>query len=238
LVALLFQPNSVSEFESTRHSVLAVTRILLLGGQELCRAGFRTLLQSSAEFEVIEEGARGHAAIRLAKKLNTNVILMDMANPDAEAIEATREIHGAQPNIHIIVLSAPTSRQHLFDAFQAGAVGFVSKDSAAPELSGAIHAVLTSGTYLSPSAAHLVLDRYGPRAQAHPQRGELDTLSKREREVLKFLADGYSSVAIAKAVHISPRTVDAHRQNLMKKLEIYSVACLTRFAIRHGLSSI
>jgi DNA-binding NarL/FixJ family response regulator len=215
-----------------------MTRILLLGGHELCRAGFRALLQSYAEFEVIEEGASGHAAIGLAKKLSPNVILMDMAIPDAEAIEATREIHGAQPDIRIIVVSAPTSRQHLFDAFQAGAVGFVSKDSAAPELLAAIHSVLTSGTYLGPSAAHLVLDRYRQPVQAHPESGELDALSKREREVLKFLADGYSSAAIGKAVHISPRTVDAHRQNLMKKLDIYSVAGLTRFAIRHGLSLI
>jgi DNA-binding NarL/FixJ family response regulator len=213
-------------------------RILLVGGQTLCRAGLRALLQTSIEFEVIEEEANGHEAIRLAKKLNPDVILMDTAKVDAKAIEATLQIHAAQPEIRIIVLSARTSRQHLYEALQAGAVGFVSKESAATELLAAIHAVMTVGTFVSPSVAHLVLDRYFHRTQADPEAADLEVLSKREREVLQLIADGNSSAAIAKAMHISSRTVDAHRHNLMKKLDIHSIAGLTKFAIRHGLSSI
>jgi DNA-binding NarL/FixJ family response regulator len=196
---------------------LPVIRILLVGGQKLCRAGFRALLQSSAELEVIEEAASCREAIRLAKKLNPDVILMDTAKADAEAIEATRQIHGALPDIRIIVLATRTGRRHLFEALQAGAVGFVSNDSAATELLAAMHAVVTSGTYRSPSLADLVLDDYFRRAQGGPEINDLDVLSKREREVLKLIADGHSSAAIAKAMHISPRT---------------------KFAIGHGLSSI
>jgi len=212
-------------------------KILLVGGQTLCRAGLRALLQTSIDFEVIDEEASGHEAVRLAKKLNPDVILMDTAKVDAKAIEATRQIHAAQPDIRIIVLSARASRQHLYEALQAGAVGFVSKESAATELLAAIHAVMTVGTFLSPSVAHLVLDRYFHRTQADPEAADLDVLSKREREVLQLIADGNSSAAIAKAMHISSRTVDAHRHNLMKKLDIHSIAGLTKFAIRHGLSS-
>jgi DNA-binding NarL/FixJ family response regulator len=213
-------------------------RILLVGGQTLCRAGLRALLQTAAEVEVIEEAASGREAILLAKKLNPEVILMDTAIVDAKVIEATRQIHGTQPGICIIVLSARTDRQHLFEALQAGAVGFVSKDSAATELLVAIHAVVTSGTYLSPSVAHLVLDHYFLRVQADPESSELEVLSEREREVLKLIADGNSNAAIAKAMHISQRTVETHRQNMMKKLDIHSVAGLTKFAVRLGLSSI
>jgi two-component system response regulator NreC len=213
-------------------------RILLMGGQKLCRAGFRALLQTSAELEVAEEADSGREVIRLAKKLKPNVILMDTARSDSRAIEEARQIHAAQPDIRIIMLSARPSRQHVFEALQAGAVGFVSKDSAADELVAAIHAVVTSGTYLSPALSDLVLDDYVRRARADPEISELEALSQREREVLKLIAEGNSSAQIAKAMRISPRTVDTHRNNLMKKLDLHGIADLTKFAIRHGLSSI
>jgi DNA-binding NarL/FixJ family response regulator len=215
-----------------------VIRILLVGGHKLCRQGLRALLQSSAETEVIEEAATSREAIRLAEKLKPCVILMDTAKADAQAIEATRQIHGAQPDIRIIVLSARTGRQHLFEALQAGAVGFVSKDSTATELLAAIRAVAARGTYLSPLLADLVLDDYFRRAQGKTELNELAILSGREREVLQLIADGRSSSEIAQVMRISARTVDTHRHNIMKKLDIHSIAGLTNFAIRHGLSSL
>jgi DNA-binding NarL/FixJ family response regulator len=163
---------------------------------------------------------------------------MDLAMPKMNGIEATRQINAAQPHIRILVLSGDVSRQELFESLQAGAAGVVPKDSPFTELLSAIRTVLASGTYMSPLHAHLVVDDYFRRAQGKNEVSELEMLSKREREVLRLIADGNSSSEIAKAIHISVRTVDTHRHNVMKKLDIHTIAGLTRFAIRHGLCSL
>src|SRR5207302_2757673 len=129
-------------------------------------------------------------------------------------------------------------RQHLFESLKAGAAGFITKDLTFPELLQAIRTAVASGTYLSPSVADLVLDDYFRRAQARDQGSELEILSNRERQVLQLIAEGNSSAEIAAAIHISARTVETHRHNIMKKLDIHSIAGLTKFAVRHGLSAL
>lgn len=213
-------------------------KVLLVEDQALPRAGFRALLATSNDLDVVGEAANGRDAIRAAKKLNPDVILMDVAMPEMNGIEATRQIHSAQPHIRILMLSMYANRQYLFESLRAGAAGFVPKDSAFTELLSAIHAVATSGTYLSPPLAHLVLDDYFRRAQGKNEISEVEILSSREREVLQLIAEGNSSAEIAQAMHISARTVDTHRHNIMKKLDIHSIAGLTKFAIRHGLCSL
>jgi DNA-binding NarL/FixJ family response regulator len=213
-------------------------KVLLVEDQTLPRAGFRALLDSSDELEVVGEAANGREAVRLAKKLNPDVVLMDVAMPEMNGMEATRQIHAAQPHIRIHMLSMHTNRQYLFESLRAGAAGFVPKDSAFTELLSAIHAVVASGTYLSPPLADLVLNDYFRRAQGKNEISELEVLSNREREVLQLIAEGNSSAEIAQAMHISARTVDTHRHNIMKKLDIHSIAGLTKFAIRHGLCSL
>src|SRR5438270_1082967 len=163
---------------------------------------------------------------------------MDVAMPELNGIEASRQIHAAQPQIRILMLSMHTNRQYLFESLRAGAAGFVPKDSAFNELLSAIQTVMTSGTYLSPPLAHLVLDDYFRRAQGKNELSEIEILSNREREVLQLIAEGNSSAEIAQTMHISARTVDTHRHNIMKKLDIHSIAGLTKFAIRHGLCAL
>jgi DNA-binding NarL/FixJ family response regulator len=220
------------------HESAFMIKVLLVEDQALPRAGFRALLDTSADLEVVGEAANGREAVRLAKKLNPDVILMDVAMPDMNGIEASRQIHDAQPGIRILMLSMYTNRQYLFESLRAGAAGFVPKDSAFTELLSAIQTVVSSGTYLSPPLAHLVLDDYFRRAQGKDQMSELEILSNREREVLQLIAEGNSSAGIAQQMHISARTVDTHRHNIMKKLDIHSIAGLTKFAIRNGLCSL
>jgi DNA-binding NarL/FixJ family response regulator len=213
-------------------------KVLLVEDQALPRAGIRALLDASGELEVVGEAGNGREAVRLAKKLNPDVVLMDVAMPDMNGIEASRQIHEAQPHIRILMLSMHVNRQYLFESLRAGAAGFVPKDTAFTELLSAIQTVVSSGTYLSPPLAHLVLDDYFRRAQGKDQLSELEILSNREREVLQLIAEGNSSADIAREMHISARTVDTHRHNIMKKLDIHSIAGLTKFAIRNGLCSL
>jgi two-component system, NarL family, response regulator NreC len=213
-------------------------RVLLVEDLTLSRAGVRALLQTSEKIEVVGEAANGREAIKLAKKLNPDVILMDVAMPEMNGIEATRTIHAEQPHIRVLMLSMHSNRQYLFESLQAGAAGFVPKDVAFAELLSAIHAVVANGTYLSPPLAHMVMDDYFRRAQGKNEISELAVLSGREREVLQLIAEGNSSSEIAQAMHISARTVDTHRHNIMKKLDIHSIAGLTKFAIRNGLCSL
>jgi DNA-binding NarL/FixJ family response regulator len=213
-------------------------KVLLVEDMALSRAGLRALLETSDQLEVVGEAANGREAIKLAKKLNPDVVLMDVAMPDMNGIEATRQIHAAQPNVRIVMLSMYANRQYLFESLQAGAAGFVPKDSAFADLLAAIKSVMTSGTYLSEPLSHMVLDDYFRRAQGKKEVNELEILTSREREVLQLIAEGNSSAEIAQTMHISARTVDTHRHNIMKKLDIHSIAGLTKFAIRNGLCSL
>jgi DNA-binding NarL/FixJ family response regulator len=213
-------------------------KVLLVDDMTLTRSGIRALLEDSGEVEVIGEAGNGREAIKQARKLNPAVILMDVTMPELNGIEATRQIHEAQPDIRILMLSIHTDSQYLFESLRAGAAGYVPKNAAFAELLAAIHTVAAGGTYVSPALAGTALEDYVRLAQGKNEVSELEKLSSREREVLQLIAEGNSSPAIARRLHISSRTVDTHRHNIMQKLAIHSVAGLTKFAIRHGVCSL
>lgn len=213
-------------------------KVLLVEDLTLTRSGIRALLDSSEELEVVGEAADGREAVRMAKKLNPDVVLMDVAMPELNGIEAARQIHAAQPNVRIIMLSMHTDRQYIFESLRAGASGYVPKDVAFTELLEAIRVVSSGNTYLSPPLTGVVMDDYVRRAKGKQGASELEKLSSREREVLQLIAEGKSSAEVAQVLHISIRTVDTHRHNIMEKLDIHSIAGLTKFAIRHGLCSL
>jgi two-component system nitrate/nitrite response regulator NarL len=215
------------------------TSLLLVGDQGLCRAGLRALLDASDAVELVGETASGLDAIPMCGRLDPAVILIDLIVPEPKFVETIRALHDAKPRTRILVLARQTSRQFIFEALQAGAAGLVAmKWAAAAELLTAIDAVVAKGSYLSPALAEMTIGDYFRRSQKKNGAsgvGELEMLGAREREVLKLIAEGNSSKKIAQALSISARTVDAHRYRIMNKLNIYSIAGLTRFAIRHDL---
>jgi two-component system, NarL family, response regulator NreC len=213
-------------------------KVLLAEDLTLLRSGVRALLESTGKVQIVGEAADGREALKLAQKLTPDVVLMDVAMPEMNGIEAARQIRKALPQVRVMMLSMHADRQYIFESLRAGASGYVLKNAAPTELLSAIQTVVTGGTFLSSSLADLVMDDYLRRARGQHAETEMEKLSAREREVLQLLAEGNSSSEIARRLHISTRTVDTHRQHIMEKLDIHSIAGLTRFAIRHGLSSL
>jgi two-component system, NarL family, response regulator NreC len=215
-----------------------IARVLLAEDLTLLRSGVRALLENSGQVQIVGEAADGREALKMAQKLNPDLVLMDVAMPEMNGIEAARQIRKALPQVRVMMLSMHADRQYIFESLRAGASGYVLKNAALAELLSAIHTVATGGTFLSESLSGLVMEDYLRRARGHTVESELEKLSAREREVLQLLAEGNSSSEIARRLHISTRTVDTHRQHIMEKLDIHSIAGLTRFAIRHGISAL
>jgi DNA-binding NarL/FixJ family response regulator len=210
-------------------------RALLAEDHTLVRSGIRALLEGSKEVEVVGEAANGRQAVELARELRPNLVLMDIAMPELNGIEAARQIVAAQPDIRVIMLSMFEDQQYVFESLKAGASGYVLKAAAFQELLTGISSVLSGKSYISPALSDTVMTDYVRRAQGEQKDTQLDKLSGREREVLQLIAEGKSSAEVGELLHISVRTVDTHRHNIMTKLEIHSIAGLTKFAIRHGL---
>jgi two-component system, NarL family, response regulator NreC len=213
------------------------TRVLLAEDHTLVRSGIRSLLETSTDVDVVGEAGDGRLAIDLALRLKPDLVLMDVAMAGMNGIDATRQLAAAQPKVRVLMLSAHSDEQYIFEALRAGAKGYVLKSAAVKELMNAIREVLAGRTFVSPSLAGVVVKDYVRRAQGDDPGSAIDKLTPREREVLQLIAEGRSSTEVAKLLTISARTVDTHRQNIMTKLSIRSVARLTRFAIRHGLCS-
>lgn len=213
-------------------------RVLLVEDHTVVRCGIRALLERAKDVEVIGEAADGRQAIDMARKLKPQVVLMDVAMGELNGIDATRQITEADPDARVLMLSMHNNEQYIFEALKAGAKGYVLKSAAVKELMNGIREVAAGRNYLSPSLAPVVMDDYVRRAKGTRTQTEADKLTSREREVLQLIAEGKSSSEIGGSLSISVRTVESHRHNIMDKLEIHSVAGLTRFAIRHGLSAL
>jgi DNA-binding NarL/FixJ family response regulator len=212
-------------------------RTLLAEDHTLVRSGIRALLEGSGEVEVVGETSDGRQAVELFQKLKPELALLDVAMPELNGIEAARQIRAADPDARVIMLSMYEDQQYVFESLKAGANGYVLKGSAFQELLTAIRTVLEGDgkSYISPALSDTLMTDYVRRAQGDQKDTELAKLSGREREVLQLIAEGKSSAEVAEVLHISVRTVDTHRHNIMSKLEIHSIAGLTKFAIRHGL---
>ena len=211
------------------------TRLMLVEDHALVRTGIRALLETSAELTVAGEADNGRDAIELCKTLKPDIVLMDLAMGDMNGIEATRQMCAVEPGARVIMLSMHSDQQYIYESLRAGARGYLPKSAAFTELLIAIKEVLAGQNYVSPALAGSVIDDYVRRAQGASEPDEAAKLSPREREVIGLIADGNSSAEVARLLHISVRTVDTHRHNIMQKLKLSSIAALTKFAIRNGL---
>ena len=215
-----------------------IPRILIVEDHALVRSGIRSLLEDSSQVTVVGEAADGHIALQLCRKLAPDVVLTDIEMRELNGIETARQIHAEHPEIKVIVVSMYGEAQYVREALRAGASGYVLKHDAFTELLTAIRAVTAGKRYLSAQLADVVMDDYVRRGDGTQPASDLDKLSAREREILQMVAEGHSSGQIASILHISIRTVDAHRSNVMQKLSIHSIASLTKFAIANGLTSL
>jgi len=212
-------------------------RILLIDDHRLIRSGVRSLLES-AQMSVIGEAGDASEGVRLVLDLEPDVVLMDVGMPTMSGIEAVRQIISARPEARVLMLSMHADEQYVLESLRAGAAGYVLKDAAFSELIDAIRTVAAGRTYLAPGLSDVVTSDYIRRARGDNDASGLDKLSARERQVLQLVVGGHSSAEIANLLHISIRTVDAHRLHVMDKLGIRSIVELTKFAIRHGLSTL
>ena len=212
-------------------------RVLLADDHQLFRQGLRSMLANDAGIEVIGEAENGRRALELARQLVPDVVVMDISMPDLNGIEATRQIAARAPRTRVLALSVHSDRRFVTGILAAGAAGYLLKDCAFDELCRAIHAVAKKQVYLSPAVAGEVVDAY-PRGSEGAASSALRDLTPRQREILQLLAEGRATKQIAAHLHVSVKTADTHRQHIMDKLGLHSVAELTKFAIREGLTSL
>lgn len=212
-------------------------RVMLVDDHRIMRDGLRSLLQSENDIEVVGEAADGREAVTVAGEVAPDVVVMDLTMPGMSGTEATAEILAARPDTKVLALSMVLDRGCVVEALKAGGVGYILKECAAEELVTAIRAVASGSPYLCDQITSLIMKDF---SRNEDEKG-VDTasrLSKREREVLQQVAEGRSTKAIAFEFGVSIKTVEVQRHNIMKKLNLFSVAELTKFAIREGLTSI
>ncbi len=213
--------------------------IVLVDDHQMMRDGLRAVLERESDLHVTGEAADGRTALDMCGALHPDVVIMDIGMPGLNGIEATRQVTSHHPRTKVVALSMNSDRRYVHAMFEAGAWAYLVKSSASEELIRAIRAVSHDEKYVSPAVAGAVLDAFvlGPRASGSPRdpRGEL---SPREREVLQLLAEGLTSKEIANKLDLAVSTVETHRKQIMAKLELRSVAELTKFAIRSGLTTL
>lgn len=212
-------------------------RILITDDHPIFREGLRGLLEKEPDMEVAGEAGDGLEAVSLADDLQPDVIIMDLNLPEMNGIEATRIIKDKHRDIRVIALSMESDRRFIVEALEAGATGYMLKDAFFAELAGAIRSVAAGETYLGPKITELIIKDYMKRV---PQNLPLTAtlLTPRERELLQLIADGKNAKEIASIFAISIKTIEVHRHNIMKKLNLYSIAELTKYAVREGLTSL
>jgi two-component system response regulator NreC len=211
-------------------------KVLVADDHQIMREGLRAMLEKEHDIVVLGEAEDGRMVERLARELSPDVIIMDVAMPNLNGIEATRQIVTELPEVKIIALSMHDDRRSVLNMLQAGAAGYMLKDSAFTDLAKAIRMVMSGKTYLGREMMDIVVKDYVTSPQS-AQSSAFHLLSAREREVLQLIAEGKTSAQIGDKLHISVKTVETHRQQIMVKLKIRSVAELTKYAIREGLSS-
>jgi DNA-binding NarL/FixJ family response regulator len=212
-------------------------RILLADDHLIFREGMRSLLAREPDIDVVGGAENGRETVRLARELKPDVIVMDITMPDLNGMEATRQIKKRIPDTKVLCLSMHSDRRYVLDMFRAGVSGYLLKNCAYKELSDAIHIVALNQVYISPQIAHIVVDE--SIAQQPPAASSVQSiLTPREREVLQLIAEGRNTKQMALKMHLSSKTIEAHRRRIMKKLHIRSVAELTKYAISEGLTSL
>jgi two-component system response regulator NreC len=209
--------------------------IVIAEDHTILREGLRALLSSHPDFEVVGEAEDGREAIRRVEKLMPDLVLMDLSMPRMNGLEAIKEIKKRSPEIKIIALTVHKTEEYILATLQAGADGYALKDSTHSELVMAIEHVLEGNSYLSPDISGKVIEGYLEGRKSLKTTSAWDTLTQREREILKLIAEGYKNREVADYLCISLKTVEKHRANLMKKLDLHNTAALTACAIEKGL---
>lgn len=213
-------------------------KIVLADDHKLMREGLKELINQKIGFEVVAEAETGHAAVMESIKSKADVVVMDISMPDLNGIEATREILRGRPETAVLALSMHTDRSFVTEMLRAGAKGYMIKDSAYDELIQAVTTVGRGQTYLSPTIAGLVVDSHVCHETPAEQNSAFSLLTVREREMLQLLAEGCTTKEIAEKVFRSVKTVETHRRNIMEKLDLHSIAELTKYAVRQGLTQL
>lgn len=211
-------------------------KIMLADDHAIVRQGLKSLLTEEEGFEVVAEAKNGKEAVKIACELMPDIIVMDVGMPELNGIEATRRIAKDCPRVKIIALSMHYDKKFVSGMLLAGASGYLLKDSIYEDLVNAIRAVLRGDGFLSPKIANVVIEGFS-RGHVDQKEEKAQALTSREREVLQLIAEGLSSKEIAGKLCISLNTVEKHRKNIMEKLEIHNIVELTKYAIRHGLTS-
>jgi DNA-binding NarL/FixJ family response regulator len=219
---------------------VSTIRVLLADDHTLVRAGIRSLLETLPGIKVVAEASNGIEALNLIDQFHPDVVLMDIAMSELNGLEATSRVLKDYPNTKVIILSMHANEEYVWKALRMGAKGYLLKDAGMAELELAVKAVVRGETYLSPPISRQVISDYVSRVSSDQEKQSLtgqetERLTPRQREILRLIAEGYTTQAIAQKLDISIKTVETHRTQLMERLDIHDIAGLVRYAIRIGL---
>jgi two-component system, NarL family, response regulator NreC len=212
-------------------------KILLADDHQIVRQGLRLLLSTESDLKVVGEADNGRKTVQLSQELSPDVIIMDISMPDLNGLDATRQISSESPGVKIIALSMHSDSLFVLNMLKSGAAGYLLKDCALEELLTAIRTVMHQKTYISPGVSDILIRDFASNWSAEPNSA-YSVLTTREREVLQLMAEGRSTQQIAMTLCVSTKTVEAHRKQIMNKVGVHSVAELTKYAIRQGLTSL
>lgn len=212
-------------------------RVILADDHALVRAGLRALLERLDGVEVVAEADDGRVAVARARQHRPDVVCMDIGMPGLNGVDATAQLGQQCPDVRVLVLSMHKNEEYVSHALQAGAAGYLLKDAAPAELDVALQAVARGDVYLSPAVSHHVVSGYVQRVRAPSGGPPASRLTHRQREVLQLIAEGRTTKQIAATLHLSPKTVETHRRQVMERLAVHDIAGLVRYAVRVGLVS-
>lgn len=208
--------------------------LLLVEDHTIVRQGLRRLLEDMG-MEVVGEAGNGRKALVMARQLKPQIVIMDISLPRLNGIEATRKIKKEMPYTKVIILTIHSAESYVYKAFEAGASGYLLKETASEDLLVAIKTVIRGDNYLSPEISPDVLKKYLKLVRSGRKVDEFSRLTNREREVLQLIAEGYTSQVISKMLYVARKTIENHRANIMKKLDLHDTASLVKYAIKIGL---
>lgn len=210
--------------------------ILLVDDHSILRSGLRSIINSLDNYEVIAEADNGKDALKITLELKPDLLLTDLSMPKTNGTECIRQLKKRLPEVKILVLTMHSTEEHVHAALEAGADGYILKDDCDDELINAIQNIIDGKMYLSPSICNFVINGYLNTLKTEKPLASWELLTHREREVIKLIAEGYKSKEIADYLTISTKTVEKHRSNLMKKLDLHSISSITNYAIQNGLA--
>ncbi len=212
------------------------TSVFLVDDHAIIRDGLRLILESQGDISIVGEASNGRQAVHEVTKICPDIVIMDIAMPELNGIDATVQINENCPSTSVIILSVLDTSEYIFEALKAGAKGYILKESAGEEVVKAIRRVQAGQHYLSQEISEKVVTDYIKQRGDPEEKSQIITLSKREREILQLVVEGKSSTEISNILFISPKTVDTYKSRVMQKLEIKDIPSLVRYAIKHGIS--